>query len=96
MNVSQVLWKAAKIIERDGWCQNTLVDPRGRVCILGALNKAETDYATRWGSESPYEFLRPLIGESYIAGWNNARDRTAEEVIDMLVIASIEAEQVKG
>lgn len=91
MNTSKILFRAAQIIERDGWCQDVLVDELGRVCAVGAIDKAQTgDPEAMGGNYEPIQKLENLIGAD-VVNWNNAPERTAEEVIDMLVIASIEA-----
>lgn len=100
MNVSQVLFKAAQIIERDGWCKHVAIDEEGRMCAGGAIAQVQNGNAINWMGEAEItmaKFMRFIEGRTpeYPAGsisrWNNEAERIAEEVIDMLVIASIEA-----
>lgn len=95
MSISQVLFKAAQIIERDGHTKGTLEDSQGRVCLFGAVSKAESGDAYSGGWEK-FKTACNILGmtPNDAVDWNNAPERTAEEVIDMLVIASIEAEEV--
>ena len=76
-------WDAARRIERYGWIRGSYGNYRKGYCVLGAL---------RAGSLVPFpelhDFLQLSAFESLVA-WNDAPDRTAEEVIDMLVIASM-------
>lgn len=96
--VSEVLFKAAQLIERDGHCKFQVEDDRGRHCLAGAISKSISGFATNWDGQSERvgaEFSRALgFKDIYAAAdWNNADERTAEEVIDALVIASVEATQ---
>lgn len=93
MKISEVLFKAAQIIERDGWCQNDYKNGNC-LCPLGAIRVACGHQANKENSEVTQptcEFLRDFLDKP-VWCWNDAPERTAEEVIDALVIASIEAE----
>lgn len=41
---TQVLQVAKKLIIEKGWCQGMEEDSQGRVCMIGALNKANNRY----------------------------------------------------
>lgn len=100
MNTSQILFKAAQILERDGWCKGISLNSSGQMCAGGAIARAHHGDADHWDAaseETMRDFMRIIDGSapeyptSRISAWNNAAERTAEEVIDALVIASIEA-----
>lgn len=38
-----LLGKARRYMKRHGWCQHALMDEKGRVCLLGALEQASKD-----------------------------------------------------
>lgn len=40
MKPSEILLKAADLIEAEGWCQNSNVQPDGCMCAWGAIRKA--------------------------------------------------------
>lgn len=98
--IARVLWDAANYIEEHGWCQNRLTDVRGRVCFQGALGKAidpAVDLTAwrkpaqwpHWGlaRDANMAFIRHLglsasKDETYL--WNDAPDRTQEEVVTAL------------
>lgn len=87
MNVSEVLDRAADVLEEDGWCQYSMHDELGRYCALGAIKAvtpdpdafAERGYATR----ALRDYLSPTR-PFQISKWNDNPDRTKEEVIDAL------------
>lgn len=91
MKVSQVLFKAAKIIERDGWNQGWYINDQGCVCAYGAIRKAICNDATDYVGHVEARIFCEFLQIETIAEWNDAPERTVEEVIDALVIASVEA-----
>lgn len=94
MNVKELLLKAADLLERDGWVQHTRYASNGARCVLGALDDAlggmrEADHEAPdvWKKavtliadsvEAPYEWT------FRVAEWNNAKGRTAQQVIRKL------------
>ncbi len=78
--VGEGLLKAAKYIEDHGWCQNTVEDEKGQVCIIGAL-----DYAglRRLGWVTASGRVTKAVGSNFI-NWNNHPKRTKQEVINIL------------
>lgn len=65
------------ILRRDGWCQGQTVDEQGKRCLVGAI----MDTASKdWGA------LYQAVGRRHIGyvQWNDARGRTAAEVIALL------------
>lgn len=83
----RLLLEAADRIEQHGWCQDTAMDYRGRMCVLGALSFAvdfsQAEYAAAVG-----KILRQTDAFE-IAGWNDAPGRTKDEVVAMLREAAI-------
>jgi len=85
-----VLLRAARIV-REGWCKGAL--KRGdSVCALGAIRRACGLGASDVDNTSPlksvaYKMLREQIGGS-IADFNNAPERTAEEVATAMEAAA--------
>lgn len=96
MNSADVLDRAAEIIEHNGWAQGQYFVPEFgkapedcRVCAIGAINVAL--YAAKPTVLPSQERTFPLssVVEWYLdvydlAEWNDAKDRTAEEVIAAL------------
>ena len=71
---------AAGLIRDRGWCQNTFGDDQGRVCILGAIHLTCED----GGYHNARRFLSERTGITNLIGWNDAKGRTATEVITLL------------
>lgn len=75
-----VFARAADALERRGWCQNSIEDDGGRVCLLGAIYRGTL-------SAERYEDMGPLLGfqsTNEAINWNNAAGRTGVEVVDRL------------
>lgn len=92
MTAAEVLEKAAEYIERHGWYQGGVNGPGASTCAAGAVN-----YLT-WGSRDgstynegqdtvrceAFDYLRARLPELDIASWNDAPERTREEVCQKL------------
>lgn len=92
MTTCELRLKAAEVIETRGWCQGAHSNSRGQVCALGALAAVV--------GRDPYDdpltdeeaaALRAMGFKSHygpelepIWKWNDAPDRTKEEVIAKL------------
>lgn len=86
MQESEVLLKAADLIESDGWCQGHLSLQTGEHCMLGAI--LVVDPVLAHGLRS----LQSLVSERYGMTpfeYNDTYGRTAQEVIDILKEAAI-------
>jgi hypothetical protein len=80
----RILHLAASLIETNGHAKNALEDERGGLCLLGAIHKAQTGDAARFGDNfEPYRLLMGAIGGD-IATWNNTAERTGAEASAML------------
>ena len=79
--VAEVLNAAADLIEKRGWCQHLAFDPDGRHCALGAI----------WAQRCPGPLEREAVaavrratGSPFVGEWNDAPQRTKEEVVEAL------------
>ena len=101
--VSDVLRRAAGVLDERGWCQNNNENADGTVCALGAINVAIT------GDPDPEAWL-PLdkllfenvchvlvqaagIKDVFITRWNDREGRTVDEVKAAMVTAAECAER---
>jgi hypothetical protein len=100
---TDILSTARKLIEA-GWIQDTFAEDMFgnpvystdaaacRWCLSGALNKADDVY-DRPGPLAVYAFeaIKDEIGEHDIEAWNDAPDRTQDEVLALIdrVIAKL-------
>ncbi len=73
-------WDAAKRIERYGWIQGEFGNSRMGYCVLGAFPPK---------CYRSVKFLKRVGDIQFLTDWNDAPGRTPEEVIDLLVIASM-------
>ena len=91
----ETLIHARQILAENGWCQGVLVDHRGRVCAIGALMMGcvlpwgDSPILPAVGVLAEANQLPPAHGCSpkcqlqiSVVRWNNAADRTKEEVLD--------------
>jgi hypothetical protein len=97
----QLLAGAARVIEKHGHAKGELVSSDGRMCLMGAINKVLFDHALENGEHpSLIPALEAVCNQAFPDGdwqgyprhavvhWNNASDRTGQEVIDVLRAAS--------
>jgi len=91
----QMLWDAANLIEERGHAKGALVRVDGSMCALGALNCAATgdplDHQQRHdvsGFMVAFSSLTKRVGGD-IVEWNNAPERTKEEVVSELRSAAL-------
>ena len=95
--VAEVLERAADVIERDGWCRNEITTPDGRVCLVGAIERAafgrdyesgpvtDQEWDLRCGAVSAAN--RAITGcdsMSAAARWNDNEAKDQYDVIDLL------------
>ena len=74
----KTLVDAADLIEKQGWCQHKYSD-QGRSCTMGAMTSMH-----HFDIVKARENLSAVIGTSDITMWNDAPERTAEEVVNAL------------
>lgn len=89
--VSDVLLKAAAILERYGHCKNIRHNQHGSFCLMGAISMARfgtVDFDNDAVVIEAATRVARTIGGTYDAAtavhWNNEPERTAEEVIARL------------
>ena len=102
MKPSEVLARAVEVIETKGWHQGDFDNDEGCVCVWGAINIAMGGCASDAGcvgdgDESALHFLGTVLQGnenkylSSVVDFNDAPGRTQEEVVAMLLGASLEA-----
>jgi hypothetical protein len=100
MKASEIAYRAAEIMSERGHCKNILEDPEGRVCYLGALNRAACGNIMSITSNDFLLVLQamkasariltedgirgPLYAEQLPVFWNNRKTTTGEDVILLL------------
>lgn len=84
----RLLLDAADVIRKNGHCKNALRDAAGRVCAIGAIMEAarEAYPGPNWSGfrdrvTDAFRLVEEVGGIPCIAAWNNAPERTADEVI---------------
>lgn len=101
-DVTEALFRAARILETDGHCKFIQRDAEGRYCAIGAAYAAvgaELDFNSSGPMDGPLREKAELVSNMVVdslgiassvsawgkwgalAWWNNAGERTAEEVI---------------
>src|SRR5882672_7894855 len=79
--VGECYLKAIEIIEQRGWCRGKLVNGRGEVCMAGAIQVATTEsYKLQ---QRALNLMHSTLG-TFISKWNDAPERTKNEVIAKL------------
>lgn len=90
-----LLGKAAELLKKIGWCQGTMKNARGNVCLLGALSDMCGDHFSDNGGAPQYCSLQLDLHETLIADgfppedagvvkWNDRDGRTADEVLALI------------
>src|SRR6266853_1331882 len=83
--ISQHFLRAIDYLERNGWCQCAFIDPEGRACIWGAINRTYKDgpLTAPYGSQELFGRLQK-IGIVSVMAFNDNSGRTKEQVIAKL------------
>lgn len=68
---------AADILQKRGWTQGESVNDKGECCVVGALMLANSNWAM-------YQPLKHVTNSKCIVNWNDAKNRTRQQVIDAL------------
>lgn len=94
MEPAEILAKAADVIETRGWHQGAFVDIDGAVCALGAIAVAAKlpvtwfSCASSASSGEACDVLEDWLFDHYgtfsVTRWNDAEDRTADQVVTAL------------
>lgn len=89
---SKLLLGAATALEQHGWCQDNEVDSSGAMCIMGALQFAETgvkgDEQLSDIRKECFKRLSAAMGQG-VRSWNDSRRRTKEEVVAKLLAVAL-------
>jgi hypothetical protein len=84
---TDILRRAAELLGERGWCQGEIEDGDGRMCAVGAIRRAASEVMHTRHSWSESVALNRLRGQvrtremHSIPRWNDAPERTAEDVI---------------
>ena len=82
------LLRAAELLEANGWQQGRFGEAGGPQCVIGALNSAIHRAAANWLEVNSRVGVAILELQGHIEAppivWNDARGRTAQEVIGAL------------
>jgi hypothetical protein len=85
VNTSEILTRAADLIDERGHCKGRNEDSDGRLCVYGAMREASDAFV-----DAEYAFglaaarFSQHIGYDLVALWNDDELRTEEEVLDAL------------
>ena len=82
----QALLDAADYIEEHGWCQYEPANRKGAVCAVGALMAVSSSPSIKLDA---IELVKLVIGQWHIPNWNDAPERTKEEVVSALRAAAL-------
>ncbi len=84
---NEILRRAADHIRKNGWCQNANFR-NGAACIFGAITMVsfDTHGIRRRSYKAAVNALRHHLGTE-VAAWNDAPDRTVDQVLDALSAA---------
>ncbi len=90
--ITQDLQAAYDYLEEHGWCQHSFEADDGKVCLAGAVLRATGYHRDFWGDDTSaaryknkerYENATSQIYkvlQTGIFGWNDASERTVEDV----------------
>lgn len=92
METNDVLNQAADYLQEHGWIQGGLGKPGGPRCAMGALKSVLGETSViEFVAYPPYRALRRHVG-GFVSDWNDAPERTADQVIATLRAAAVIAE----
>src|SRR6266853_1806600 len=77
--VGECYLKAIGVIETKGWCKGSLMNVSGQVCMAGAIQLTTCSWKER---DDALRFLHKTLG--LVGPWNDAPERTKDEVIAKL------------
>ena len=93
MKTSEILKKAASLLQKHGWCRNTQQDEEGRMCAAGAIQKVVAGEPHHWdyGDGSPQQLAMKAVGKVLKIGakdptlsvvhWNNYTCKDKAEIV---------------
>lgn len=88
MNTSEILTKAADLIDEFGWMQGEYYNEKGCLCAVGAIRVAADGYVEgAFPSEAAtraIDLVAVHLDTSSVIEWNDDFDRTQAEVVAKL------------
>lgn len=88
---SDLLFKAADLLDERGWTVGAFENKKGQMCLLGALCEARNFIPTSWGGlHELVMFLEceVLKASSALIGFNDRVLTSKEEAVDFLIAAA--------
>lgn len=89
MKTSKILYKAVDILHERGWIQGAIWEENGGVCAVGAICVAATSSII--DEVRARDALKATVGQ-HIPAWNDAPERSFEDVLLAFKTAAYEAE----
>lgn len=80
----KALLDAAEYIRVHGWCQHVHRNSSGNVCAIGALKEVAAPIV----ESAAHMVMIRYLGSVPVSWWNDAPERTAEEVVEALLSAA--------
>lgn len=88
LTARQILLRAARVLQKHGWCRGHLESIDGRHCVVGALNLAAVGRAYSVGQSVSFKTalrrLAKITGLTAPTRWNDAYAQDGAEVISAL------------
>lgn len=96
--LSDIFQQARQEILDRGWCQLSMSNNQGNVCTVGALCKAtnhntdlQNTIAVDFVTTDFYQsrnFILDNVIDTFVSSWNDAPERTRQDVLDMFDVAA--------
>jgi hypothetical protein len=93
---SRALAKARAAIERYGWVRGKFGDKSCGFCAAGAIGCVAPTYTEQWRDLMNVLMLFERLDGNWTAGWNDAPERTREEVLAAFTSAIAIAESIEA
>jgi hypothetical protein len=91
---SDLLFKAADLLDERGWTVGAYQNKKGQLCLLGALCEARNFVPTPWGALDELlmflerDLLEPSSCFSTLIAFNDRDLTSKEEAVDFLIAAA--------
>lgn len=98
MKTSEVLRTAGDLLRARGWCQREFENDAGALCAYGAIREV-VDVSSENGTWTPFVEEFDLVVETpnlHMPAWNDADNRTVDEVLVAMDAAYVLRLQVEG
>jgi len=83
------LSKAEEFLAKKGWAKGTLYTSDGRICLYRAVQLADGP-----GEQEAIRIILGCTGSSSIPIWNDAKERTFDDVKTVLACAKVIAQEL--